>query len=118
MALPALKLAGLIITPVIIALGQVLFKQASHSVGEPGLGSLLALARNPYFLVALALYGFGTILWIHVLRGTPLVQAYLFMALSFVLVPALAYAFFGETLGLRHLAGTVLIMAGLVIANS
>ena len=52
--------------PVLIAGGQVLFKLASRGTGAFSAEGLLRLFGNPYLLAALALYGFGTVVWIHV----------------------------------------------------
>lgn len=109
---------GLIGTPVLIAMGQVLFKMASLSTGDASLRGLLALALNPVLIAALALYGFGTLVWIYVLKSVPLTVAYSFMGLTFCVVPVLAQVFFGEALTLRHGIGTALIFAGLLAINA
>ncbi|MCJ8236981.1 EamA family transporter [Peteryoungia algae] len=117
MQLSTLTLAtwtGLLATPLLIALGQVLFKLTSQSIGTFSAGSLMMLAINPVFIAALALYGFGTVVWIYVLRSVPLTIAYSFMGLTFCFVPLLAQIFFGEPLHMRYLIGTLLILAGLV----
>ena len=111
-------LAGLLAFPALIAVGQVLFKIASRSVGEPDAAGLTGLASNPYLLAALALYGSGTILWLFILKRVPLSAAYPFMALSFCLVPLLGYWFLGETLSWRYGAGLALIVAGLLVTFS
>lgn len=105
---------GLLGTPLMIAMGQVMFKLASQSTGGFSLGSLITLAVNPVFVVALAVYGVGTIIWIYVLRSVPLTIAYSFMGLTFCFVPLMAHLAFGEPLHLRYLLGTLLIIAGLV----
>ena len=110
-------LAGLIATPALIALGQILFKLASRSAGEADAAGLLGLARNPYLLTALVIYGFGTILWVYTLKSVPLNAAYPFMALSFCIVPLLGYVWIGETVSLRHAAGMAMIMAGLLVTR-
>jgi drug/metabolite transporter (DMT)-like permease len=110
-------LGGLILTPALIALGQILFKLASRGAGEADAAGLIGLARNPYLIAALVIYGFGTILWIYVLKTVPLNAAYPFMALSFCLVPALGYALLGEAMSWRLAAGVALIVAGLVVGR-
>ena len=124
MSIPDLRAAGwatwvgLVCTPVLIAGGQVLFKLASRSAGAFSAEGLLRLFGNPYLLAALALYGFGTVVWIHVLRVVPLTLAYSFMALTFCVVPLLAHAFLDEALSWRYAAGVALIMLGMVIVNT
>ena len=108
---------GLIVTPVLIALGQILFKLASRGASDVDAAGLLDLARNPFLLAALVIYGLGTVLWIYVLRSVPLNVAYPFMALSFCLVPALAWLTIGEAMTWRQGAGLALIIAGLVVTR-
>jgi undecaprenyl phosphate-alpha-L-ara4N flippase subunit ArnE len=115
--LSPLTWVGLLGTPLLIAVGQVLFKLASGSVGEFSLRALIGLATNPVMIAALTLYGLGTIVWIYVLRTVPLTIAYSFMGLTFCFVPLLAHLVFGELLTLRYFLGAVLIFAGLLAIN-
>ncbi len=116
--LPLATWLGLVGTPLLIAAGQVLFKMASRDVGAFDAGGIIGLASNPHLLLALALYGSGTIVWIHVLRTVPLTVAYSFMALTFCVVPILANFFFAEPLSWKYGLGVVLIMAGLLMINT
>ena len=109
--------AGLLGTPLLIAAGQVLFKLTSGTTGEFGLRGLVALAFNPLLLLALAIYGAGTIVWIFVLKAVPLTIGYSFMALTFCFVPLLANLFLGEALTLRYALGAVLIIGGMFVIN-
>jgi drug/metabolite transporter (DMT)-like permease len=68
------------------------------------------------FAAAAALYGASTLAWIVALRSIPLSQAYLFMALGFVIVPVAAHFIFGEPLNSRLLVGAALICIGIWIA--
>jgi undecaprenyl phosphate-alpha-L-ara4N flippase subunit ArnE len=109
---------GLVGTPFLIAAGQVMFKLTSASAQGLDAKGLMALFLNPVFLAALALYGFGTIVWIFVLKQVPLTLAYSFMGLTFCFVPLLAQFFLGETLTLRYFIGVALIIGGMVAINS
>ena len=115
-SLPPAVLALLLVTPLMIAGGQVRFKRTSMRLSASGAPFTHAVV-DPVFIAAVALYGLATVLWIYVLKAVPLSFAYSFMALSFVFVPLLAALFLGETLGWRYLAGTGLIMAGLVVVQ-
>ncbi|BCH21309.1 transporter [Mesorhizobium sp. L-8-10] len=112
--MPLPVLAGLVLTPLLISAGQILFKLTS---GRAAAGGLFAILLDPYLLAAFAIYGFGTIVWVHVLKSVPLTVAYPFMALTFCAVPLLAWALLGETLSLRYMIGTALIIAGLLVVN-
>lgn len=114
-ALPLPVLAGLVLTPMMIAAGQVLFKLASARAGGADLAGLTGLATNPYLLVALFIYGLGTLIWVYVLKSVPLNYAYPFMALTFCVVPLLAWGFLGEPLSWKLALGAALIMTGLLV---
>ena len=116
-ALSPITWIGLLGTPLLIAMGQVLFKMTSATAGDLSVKGLLALAANPVLIAALALYGFGTVVWIYVLKSVPLAIAYSFMGLTFCFVPVLAQIFFAEPLTLRYALGTALIFAGLLAIN-
>lgn len=96
-----------------IAGGQILFKRVGIEVEHAGTwqdSRVLLLA-----LLALAIYGASTLLWIHVLRSAALSRVYPLMALSFVLVPLASARIFGETLSVSYFAGVALIVAGVVL---
>jgi undecaprenyl phosphate-alpha-L-ara4N flippase subunit ArnE len=105
--------APLLIIPLLISMGQLLFKQASGAPGLISINRTVSLATNPDLLVALTIYFGSTRWWIGVQRETPLSRAYGFMALSFVYVPLLSRVFLNETISARMIFGTVLIVVGL-----
>jgi drug/metabolite transporter (DMT)-like permease len=111
----ALQIVGLLITPFIISVGQLLFKLASADASEGNVGKLLF---NPTLWIALVLYGCTTIGWLFVIRGVPISRAYSFMALSFVYVPFLSVLFLGENLSTRLVLGTAIICAGIFVSMS
>jgi len=98
-----------------IAIGQILFKQAARTL-DPGNG-LIAMATNGWLLTAFVLYGGATLLWIYVLRTTPLSFAYPLFALAFIIVPLLSAFVFGEPVRLSYFVGGALIVAGVFIST-
>ena len=110
----------LIAFALIMVVGQLSFKKVALELGPvSGIGPIIRhLAINPWFLIALALYGTATILWILALREIPLSRAYVFVALAFALVPIGAALFFHEVLGLRYAAGLILVVLGIAIIGS
>lgn len=110
--------AGLILVPLLIAAGQILFKLASRHIGRFDTDSVMQLWRNHYLLIALALYALGTVVWLYVLKTVPLTVAYSFMALTFCAVPLLAHYFLGETMSWRYAVGFSLIILGMVFINA
>jgi len=99
-----------------IAIGQILFKLASRTLGD-GI-NVLALITSPYLIGGGTLYVVATFAWIWLLSRIELNQAYPFMALSFVIVPMLSMAFLGEHVGYRYWLGIALIFAGIVLTLS
>lgn len=101
----------------VVALGQLLFKTVGSRLGDQGFEALLTDHKAAGILVtALALYGLSTLGWVLALRSVPLSTAYLFMSLSFVIVPTMAWWFLGETISMRFAIGSGMIMAGIVLA--
>lgn len=118
LSLPLAVWIGLIMTPLTVAGGQILFKMASGRMEGSGLSSFTSLILDPVFIIAVAIYASATFLWVFVLRAVPLSIAYPFMSLSFVLVPLLAALFLGEALSMRYFFGAVLIIGGLIVVNA
>lgn len=111
----SLPLYGLLLaTPMMIAFGQVLFKMTSQKLVNNS-DKFHTILFEPLFILALIIYGSATLLWLYVLKTVPLIYAYSFMALTFVLVPLLASIWLGEAVTLKYAIGVVLIMAGLLI---
>jgi drug/metabolite transporter (DMT)-like permease len=100
----------------LLSLGQLLFKRAALTVADRhALQAVLELALSPTLWAALALYGLATVLWVLILRTTPLSLAYPFAALGFVILPFLSWLFFGERLEWTLIAGTLLIVCGILL---
>ncbi len=103
----------ILITLVMLACGQVLFKQASAQ---------LSFARPITFLsgtliLALFIYGAATVLWLAVLARAPLSLAFPFYGLSFLLVPAFAWWLLHEPIRPQTWIGGGVIMLGVMISS-
>lgn len=109
--------AGVAVTPLMIAAGQILFKLAGTRLEERGL-SFVRVLIDPYLVTGVAIYGVATIVWVYVLRYLTLSQAYPFMAMSMVLVPLASAMFFAEVLTLRYWLGAALIIFGMLVINT
>lgn len=97
----------------LICIGQILFKWIGIRLhqGVPIQDvRLLGIAG-----IALLLYGSATLLWIWILRTTPLTRAYPFMALSFVFVPLASVLIFSERINTMYLVGLAFIVSGVVM---
>jgi drug/metabolite transporter (DMT)-like permease len=113
-ALPLHVLGMLVLTPFLIAAGQVMFKLTGEKLAAYPAQPFQSAVLSPVFISALALYGGATLLWVYVLKTVPLSYAYSFMALTFVIVPVLAHLWFGEPLSAKYFLGMGLVVAGLL----
>lgn len=76
------------------------------------IGSLLV---NPYFWIALFIYGAATVLWVFTLSRVPLSRAMPFVALTFAIVPIISVVALGEKLNLAYWIGVAIIAAGVYV---
>jgi drug/metabolite transporter (DMT)-like permease len=97
-----------------VAIGQVLFKLSANFFQQTG--SFFSPKPAITLVVALALYGITTIVWIWVLQKVELGKVYPLMALAFVLVPLGSYWFLGERFQPQYFFGVTLIVIGIIIA--
>lgn len=102
----------LVICVIAISSGQLLFKRAGLELAQSG--TWLSWRVWCYTGISIAIYMGATLLWIHLLRVMPLVQAYPFIALSFIIVPLSAAWLFNEQLSVAHFIGFLLIVSGVV----
>ena len=109
------QLAFIILTVLALSVGQILFKLASSGFELSGAG-LIGSVLNARLVLALLVYAFATIMWLLVLRSTPLRVAYPFAALAFFIVPVLAHFLLGEKVGWNTFAGAGLIAGGVWIS--
>jgi drug/metabolite transporter (DMT)-like permease len=105
----------LLVFPVALTAGQILFKRSASRIDLAG-SWVLELARIPAMWAALALYAAATLLWVRILSTVPLTRAYPFAALAFILVPAAGYFLFDEPVNARYALGTAFIIAGVIVA--
>ena len=108
----------------IAAVGQLLLKSGMDQVGPVSradlsspLPLLLTVFSNPLILVAIPLYVAGFLTWLIVLSKLDLSYAYLFLAVTYVLVPLLSWLFLGEYVPTMRWIGIAVICIGLVIVG-
>jgi len=113
MRLPILTL--ILATVAMICGGQLLFKLVGLRLqqGVPPLDfRVLSIT-----LLSFAIYGLATLLWIYVLKSTPLTTAYPYMALCFVVVPLASVFFFSEQVRPMYFVGTALVVVGVLVTS-
>jgi drug/metabolite transporter (DMT)-like permease len=108
-----LHILGTVICVLAITAGQLLFKRLGLDIQDGA--ALLSFRVAAVAVAAFTIYGAATVLWIYLLRFVALRDAYVFMALSFVLVPLAAHFFFGEELTPGSIAGALLVVSGIVV---
>ena len=104
----------ILLTVLLLSLGQVLLKLAAMSVKDIDISSLL----QPKLILALCVYFIATVLWIAVLRHTPLRIAYPFVGLAFLIVPVLSWFWLDEQISLNTIVGGTAILIGVWISVS
>jgi drug/metabolite transporter (DMT)-like permease len=114
--LHAWQICGFVLAAGSIGVGQLLFKLAAAKLATDrgAMGFMASLLSWPA-LVAIALYGATTLLWIYLLRDVALSRAYPFMALPFALVPGASWLLFGEAISWRYLLGLGIVLLGLYV---
>jgi drug/metabolite transporter (DMT)-like permease len=101
-----------------LAAGQFLFKRSGLSIrGLPFAEGMMRLALLPGFYIAIAIYGFATVLWIYVLSRVSLTQAYPWIMATGIVVPVLGWYAYGEEVRPMFWIGIGLILGGLLLTQ-
>ncbi len=99
--------------PLLMSVGQLLFKQAAQKAsGVPWLESFSVYLAAPVFYLAMVLYGCATILWLWILSRYSLALAYPFGVFAIAIVPFLESWFFHNALSTGYWLGLSLIILG------
>lgn len=105
----------LLTTPILISIGQVLFKLSSKNIDH--LDAPWKIVFDKMFILALIVYGLSTVMYVFALKYVPLSKAYMFMSLAFILVPICCYCFLCEPINLQYIIGLVLIITGVILTS-
>ena len=109
---------GLATVTLMLAIGQVLFKQVGISIrGVPAFQAAIMVLRQPLFYISLLIYGAATILWIWILSRVPLSQAYPWVAMTIFLVAILGWWLFGERPSPVFWLGLAMVVIGVAITQ-
>lgn len=115
MSFRPLLLSLLIIFPIGIGGGQILFKMAATNINTEK--PFWAILANPYLISAVGLYATLSAVWLLILRELPLSAAYPFVALSFAVTPLLAWLVLGDKPQGLYFLGIALICAGVAVTQ-
>ena len=108
----------------LMSLGQLLLKKTAlvisgmniFSLREFGLlKSIASVLQIHWLYLALCVYLFAIILWLHILQKVPLSIAYPFSSLAMIIVPIMANQIFSEKLSFSYWTGATLIIIGIII---
>ena len=115
----------IVIAATLMSAGSLGLRGAIDSIGGFGdsvgglWGDIWALAFNPIFLVGLALYGSGTLVWMRVLSTEPISVGYpILMSIAFITITFGAAVFFREAITVAKLIGMAVIVVGVIIATN
>jgi len=117
----------LVLFALMMSTGQFLFKKTAISIETIQntafesfslIDGLLRALQVPWFYLAIFLYSFATLFWLHLLQKIPLSIAYPFTATTMIWVPLIANLFFGEKLSYSYWMGIILIISGIAIIGS
>jgi undecaprenyl phosphate-alpha-L-ara4N flippase subunit ArnE len=111
------QLALVLLTVIMLAIGQILFKFAATYIDIENKGLLNNFIFNPALLIGLIVYMIATITWLFVLKELPLKVAYPFAALGYFIVPFLSHFFLNEPMALNSFVGAGIIMIGVYVST-
>src|SRR5664279_5695852 len=107
------EVVGTLISVLMIACGQIMFKLAARSTRMDGGGwHIVASWLSPAMIGALLISTAATALWVWVLRSASLAVVYPLYALTFVVVPVLDALLFGAAITPRGWMGAGAIVGG------
>ena len=106
--------------PLIMAVGQMLFKRTVVALSYDGFADMIGkVVRQPMFYVTIIFYGFSTFFWLWIVGRYTLSLAYSFAAISVAVVPIFEFFIFGTRTNLQFWIGVAVLMFALaLIANS
>ncbi|MGF1449618.1 MAG: DMT family transporter [Opitutales bacterium] len=120
---PSQRLLSIVIIVTSIAISStahVVLKrgmQAKSETADGLLGTLLAVAQNPWVLTGMCLHVLALGVWLAALKRVDITFAYPFLALGYVLVALMGVLWLGESLGTTRLAGMAIIVVGIVVLS-
>ena len=113
----------LLVTCIITAVSQMLFKQAAtivtaNTAQATNIHKFLELLMMPSFLFALFLYGAAFILWIWLLSKSSLSVIYpIGLSLNVILALVAAHYFLNESITMLNIVGIIVIIIGIFIVS-
>lgn len=113
-----LRLIEVVIVVLFTSVGQLLMRfgmLGNETVRESVNKLILHILKTPILWLAIALYGFSTLLWLRVLSRYPVSSVYPMVSLGYVLVTFGGILFFGERLSLQGWVAVAVICGGTIL---
>lgn len=112
----------IIFAVIVISTGQIMLKYASKNISiqnNETFNQIIVGNIKPLTIIvfAIIIYLIAMLAWIQALRSTPLSIAYLFMSISFIIVPLAATFIFNESLPRYYIPGMSMIVIGLILIS-
>jgi drug/metabolite transporter (DMT)-like permease len=105
------------------AIGQVLLKKGMAQMGaltltmDQLISILWRIGTDPYVVIGLTIYVFGTVFWLVALSRVDLSYAYPFASLSYVIMLAASWLLFSENITPPRLIGTLVVGLGVFLIS-
>lgn len=105
------------------AVGQLLLKKGMSTLGPITLSAdkifstLWSIGTNPYVIIGLFIYVFGTVFWLSALSRVDLSYAYPFASLSYIAMIVGGWLLFSEKIDIWRILGSVTIMIGVILIS-
>ena len=106
-----------LINVALLVCGQLMLKLGTHGKDVSSIADIIRLLFTPYMLVAIALYGAATLLWVYILTKVPISYAYPIQALAFPMVVIMSVLLFQESAPVNRWIGVAIIIVGVFIAS-
>lgn len=118
-----LAIAYILVAVVGSAAGQLLLKKGMSTMGPLTLtpdqffNIVWRIGTNPWVVVGLFIYVFGTVFWLSALSRVDLSFAYPFASLSYIAMILGGWLLFSERIDLWRIAGSLVIMTGVILIS-
>jgi drug/metabolite transporter (DMT)-like permease len=105
------------------AVGQLLLKKGMSTMGPLTLtpdqffNIVWRIGTNPWVVVGLFIYVFGTVFWLSALSRVDLSFAYPFASLSYIAMILGGWLLFSERIDAWRILGSVVIMTGVILIS-
>lgn len=105
-----------LINTLLMVCGQILFKLGSTGKTISKATDIISLLFSPIILLALAVYGLTTLLWLYILSRVKISYAYPIQALAFPIVLIVSALIFHEEIPINRWLGVAIIVIGVYVA--